>query len=172
MRKIMILGFSGCGKSTLARNLGDILGIAPTHMDSLFWLPGWQEETDENFRKKLADVLKRDSWIIEGSYRRIFWQERLRDADTVIFLDFNRFLCLYHVIKRRIIYNGKTRPDMGKDCCERLDLEFVRWVLFDGRKHRKNDLAALQGVKGKVYIFKHQHELKKFLSDISKGRIK
>ena len=45
---IGIIGHTGSGKSTLARNLGKILGITPTYMDSLHWLPGWGESDDEH----------------------------------------------------------------------------------------------------------------------------
>ena len=147
MDRIMITGFSGCGKSTLARRLGDILRIEPTHMDALHWLPGWKESSDEHKINLLSPVLKRDRWIVEGSYRRILWKERVDGADTIIFLDYNRFLCLWHVIKRRVQYAGKTRPDMGKGCNEKLDLEFIKWVLIDGRKKRKKVLKELSELK-------------------------
>ena len=113
MDKIMIIGFSGCGKSTLARRLGAALGIEPLHFDTIHWLPGWTESSDEYKTERVQKELEKDRWIIEGSYRRILWKERIDAADTIIFLDFNRFLCLYRVIKRRIMYAGKTRPDMG-----------------------------------------------------------
>ena len=45
MDKIMIFGFSGSGKSTLEGKLGGLLGIEPTHMDKLHWLPGGGELT-------------------------------------------------------------------------------------------------------------------------------
>ena len=170
MDKIMIIGFSGCGKSTLARQLGEKLDIEPTHFDAIHWLPGWVESTDEYKTERIRSVLERDRWIIEGSYRRILWRERAEGADTVIFLDFNRFLCLWRVIKRRIMYNGKTRPDMGEGCEEKLDLEFMKWVVWDGRKKRKENYEFLRFLKNEknkdVYIFRRPRELKKFLDSI------
>ena len=44
----MIIGFSGAGKSTLASDIADIIGVEPTYMDKLNWLPGWIEDTREN----------------------------------------------------------------------------------------------------------------------------
>ena len=172
MNRIMIIGFSGCGKSTLARRLGRILDIEPTHMDALHWLPNWVESTDEYKTECLLPILERERWIIEGSYRRILWRERADGADTVIFLDFNRFLCLWRVIKRRIIYNGKTRPDMGAGCPEKLDFEFLKWVLWDGRKKRKKNYEFLEFLKNEkhkdVYIFRRPKELESFLQSIEK----
>ena len=168
----MIIGFSGCGKSTLAQRLGTILGIEPTHMDALHWLPNWTESSDEHKIKLLTPVLDKERWIIEGSYRRILWHERIEAADTVIFLDYNRFLCLWRVIKRRIIYNNKTRPDMGKDCKEKLDAEFLRWVLLDGRKKRGKLYSELEKIKEtypnkKIYIFRRSRDAEKLLTHIN-----
>ena len=170
MDRIMILGFSGCGKSTLARRLGNILGIEPTHMDALHWLPGRKESSDEHKRNLLSPVLKKDRWIIEGSYRRILRKERISGADTIIFLDYNRFLCLWHVIKRRIIYAGKTRPDMGEGCTERLDAEFIKWVVADGRKKRKRVLDELTQLRRQkdVYIFRSMRKTEKFVKEIER----
>ena len=172
MERIMILGFSGCGKSTLARRLGNILGIEPTHMDALHWLPGWKESTDKHKTDLLRPVLERGRWIIEGSYRRILWKERVEGADTVIFLDYNRFLCLYHVIKRRIEYSGRTRPDMGEGCPEKLDAEFIKWVLIDGRRKRKKMLGELNTLRAdtdkRIYIFRGMRETENFVKEIER----
>lgn len=167
----MIIGFSGSGKSTLARNLGKILGITPTYMDSLHWLPGWVESDDEHKINLLTPVLQKDSWIIDGSYRKILWQERLKKADTVIMLDVNRFTCLKNAFLRSIKYRGKTRPDMGKGCDEKFDLEFARWVFIDGRKKRNKHLETVNLAKeqGKeTYIFKNRRQVNKWLNSLRK----
>lgn len=170
MDKIMILGFSGGGKSTLARRMGEILGIEPTHFDRLHWLPNWVESTVEYKKEKLKPVLERERWIIEGNYRKIFWQERLKLADTVIFIDVNRFTCLYQAWKRSRVYRGKTRPDMGVGCTEKFDFKFAKWVFFDGRKKRKKNLELMKMLEadGKdTYILKNRKAINKFLEGLS-----
>lgn len=175
--KIMIIGFSGAGKSTLAKDIGNITGIEPTYMDTLHWLPGWIEDTQENKCKKLLEILKRDNWIIDGSYRQTLYKERIELADMIIFLDFNRFLCLKRAIKRRIMYNRKSRPDMTEGCKEKLDFEFFKWVVFDGRKKRPavyHELDAIKHMYGntkKIYIFHRPKQVKVFLNELSKGMI-
>ena len=168
MDKIAILGNSGSGKSTLAKNLGEILGIEPTHFDALHWLPGWVESSNEHKCEAIAEVLKRDRWIIDGNYRRVLWEERMRDADTVIMLDVNRFKCFYQAFKRSCIYKGKTRPDMGEGCTEKFDLEFAKWILTGG-KRRKRNLEFMKFIKEsgkKTYIFKNNREINKFLEGL------
>lgn len=165
----MIFGFSGGGKSTLAVRLGEILGTEPTHLDRLHWLPGWAENTAENKKKKLAPVLERKKWIIDGNYRGLFWQERLQKADVVIFIDVNRFTCLYRAWRRSRMYKGKTRPDMGDGCMEKFDLEFIRWILLDGRRKRKANLELMKQLadEGKdTYIFKNSRDINNFLKGL------
>lgn len=169
MQKIMIFGFSGGGKSTLARKLGDMLGIEPTHMDKLHWLPGWVENTAENQNIALSGVLLRDKWIIDGNYGGTLWKERLADADTVIFIDVNRFTCFYQAWKRSRIYKGKARPDMGEGCVEKFDFEFAKWILIDGRKKRKKRLELMEMLKndGKdTYILRSRKDIDNFMKGL------
>lgn len=171
MNRIMIFGFSGGGKSTLARKMGEILGIEPTHFDAIHWLPNWVESTREYKREVIKPILERDRWIIDGNYRHIYWQERLELADTVIFIDVNRFTCMYQAWKRSRIYKGKTRPDMGEGCTEKFDLEFAKWVFFKGRKKRRDYLETMKMLKdtGKdTYILKGKKDINKFLKGLSK----
>ncbi len=170
MNRIMIIGFCGAGKSTLARKMGGKLGIEPTYMDALHWLPDWTESTREHKINLLAPVLERERWIVEGSYRKVLYQERLDKADTIIFLDINRFLCLWRVIKRRIMYHGKTRPDMGKDCPERLNAEFLRWVVWGCRLKRGKVYEELDAVRKnypdkRIYIFRRPKQAEEFLNN-------
>ena len=64
---------------------------------------------------------------------------RMQAADTIIFLDLPRRVCLYRILKRTLKYYGKSRPDMTEGCNERLDLEFIGWVW--NYKHRSRKRA-------------------------------
>jgi len=57
LRRVVILGCSGAGKSTFARALGAKLEAPVTHLDALFWRPGWVEPEPEAFRSAVATVL-------------------------------------------------------------------------------------------------------------------
>ncbi|WP_053217069.1 DNA topology modulation protein [Virgibacillus senegalensis] len=127
MKKIAIIGSGGAGKSTLARELGNILQLPVYHLDAYFWKPGWQPINKKELQKLQEEITQQDAWIIDGNYGSTM-ELRLKAADTVIFLDYSTLRCLYGIVKRRIQYQGKTRPDMGEDCREKLDLEFFLWV--------------------------------------------
>jgi|GEM_PF-3408487 len=49
-------------------------------------------------------------------------------ADTVIWLDFNRYLRITRIFRRYLQYRGKNRPDMAVGCPERFNLEFLKYV--------------------------------------------
>ncbi|MCH5185308.1 MAG: DNA topology modulation protein FlaR [Oscillospiraceae bacterium] len=170
-RRIVIFGFSGSGKSTLADILGEKYGIDPTHLDSIHWLPGWKELPKEKMKRRVKEIIKKDKWIIEGNYSSAYMEERIKRADTVIFMELNRFICLYRVIKRYFKYRGKTRPDMGNGCPEKLDLEFIKWVLIDGRRNKFKFYKMLGDIniaEKNVYVMKSPGDVKRYLKIIQK----
>lgn len=127
MKRIMLIGSGGAGKSTLARRLGENLHIEVIHLDTLMWRPGWQfvEKVEQiQIQRKLV---QKDEWIIDGNYSSTF-DIRLDRADTIIFLNYSRYLCLYRALKRMVHYRNKTRPDMVEGNDERLDVNFLKWI--------------------------------------------
>ena len=52
MKKIVIPGNSGAGKTTLALQLQQKLNLPLYHLEQLWWLPGWKEDTRENTAKQ------------------------------------------------------------------------------------------------------------------------
>ena len=127
MNKIMIIGSGGAGKSTLARKLGEKLNIEVFHLDSLLWRPNWEMVSREEQREIQNDLIKKEQWIIDGNYGGTM-DVRLEAADTIIFMDFPRVICLYRAVKRYFQYRGKSRPDMVEGNDERLDWNFLKWI--------------------------------------------
>ncbi len=127
MNRIAVIGPSGAGKSTLARQLGQILGIEVTHLDAIFWHTGWVQTPRSEWQEIQRHMVESPRWIIDGNYGSTL-DIRMARADTVVFLDFSRRYTVPRVIRRRIQYSGKTRPDLAPGCPEKLDWEFIRWV--------------------------------------------
>lgn len=65
------------------------------------------------------NLVRQDSWIIDGNYKGTL-DIRVAAADTIVFLDRSRFVCIYQVFKRLLQYRGTSRPDMQDDCPEKL----------------------------------------------------
>lgn len=168
MQRINIIGNCGSGKSTLARQLGDVTGIDVIHLDVLSWLPGWVERSEEAFKESLKAVVARDSWIIEGNYSRT-WPIRMPPADTVIWLDVPVYRCVYRILKRRIMYAGKSRPDMAEGCREKIDLEFIRWTMSYPKRQGDVRQRVAQHNKDAAFIrIGNQKELLDLLENAKK----
>ena len=113
MQRIMIIGCGGAGKSTLAKKLGERTGLPVVHLDQIWWSPGnWEHLSKEEFDARLAAEVEKECWIIDGNFNRTL-DIRLERADTVIYLDFPRWLCLRGWIGRVIRNWGHAREDMA-----------------------------------------------------------
>lgn len=168
MQKILIIGSGGAGKSTLARELGRILNIDIIHLDSFYWQPGWVETAKDEWQMIIQDIIKRESWIMDGNYTNTL-DLRLPVADTVIFLDFPRLLCLLRVIQRRWQYAGTSRPDMASGCPERLNWEFLKYIWSYPVTRRPKILEKLSQLEPhqQVFILRNSQEVREFLQKIA-----
>ena len=161
MQRVAIIGSCGAGKSTLARKLGEKLALPVIHLDAYYWQKGWQECDRHKWEKIQQNLIKGDRWIIDGNYDSSM-DIRLSAADTIIWLDFNRYLCLWRVLKRYLRYSGRTRPDMAAECPERLNWEFIKYVWNFPKLHRFriiNKLGKYQTSKQIIILQKHQQVL-------------
>ncbi|MGX8698840.1 MAG: Topology modulation protein [bacterium] len=160
--KIMILGYSGAGKSTLARRLGEKLSLPVLHLDTVYWAPGWTERGAEEQQSMVERFLDSHSgWIIEGTYRKLFFERRFAEADRVYLLLLNRWLCLSRVLRRWRRYRGRERPDRAAGCPEKIDAEFLLWVLWKGRGKKKEKwfLSLREKAPEKVTVLRRQKDL-------------
>ena len=170
--KIAIVGYSGGGKSTLAKFLSKKMHAPVLYLDTVHWLPGWQERP----RAETLDIVEKflnenDAWVIDGSYGKVHYQRRMDEADKIIFLNFNRFTCLRRAFKRRKEYKGKNRFSMTEGCEERISWEFFWWLLWEGRtKKRREKFTLLQEkYQDKMLVLKNQRQLNKFMREIEEG---
>lgn len=167
MKRMALIGSGGSGKSTLARELGKKLNIEVFHLDALLWKPNWQPTSKEEQRKIQMELVKKDEWIIDGNYNGTM-DIRLREADTIIFLDFSRVLCTYRALKRMIQYRNRRRPDMAEGVKERFDLNFVKWIWNYPKNVRPVVLKRFEELPNDkvVIILKSPKEARNFLDGL------
>lgn len=167
--KIAIIGYSGSGKSTLARILGEKYGAEVLHLDTVQFLSGWEARPSVEQQKIVKDFLDtHDSWVIDGNYSKNSFDRRMEEADEIIALMFSPISCLYRVSQRYKKYKNTSRPDMANGCNEKLDFEFVKWVLHKGRnkKTRKKFAEIISKYDGKVAVLKNQKQTDAYLKKI------
>ena len=102
INKILIIGNSGSGKSTLAKELNDELNLGYYEIDSYRWNKDWSRVSEDIFENKLTDLTKNKAWIIEDG-SKISIEKFKNDADIIIWLKINVFVCLIRLIKRSLL---------------------------------------------------------------------
>jgi len=168
--KIAVIGYSGSGKSTLTATLGRYYHLPVLHLDCVQFLPGWQIRSAEEKLAMVRDFLdSNDSWVIDGTYSRLYFDERMADADQIVFLNFPRLACLCRAFRRYLHYRGKSRASIAAGCDEKFDLEFAWWILYKGRTRKQKQLFAdvVHKYSGKTTVIRNQRQLDRFTQNIT-----
>ncbi|HEU4833669.1 MAG TPA: DNA topology modulation protein [Pyrinomonadaceae bacterium] len=170
MRRVLVIGSGGSGKSTVAAKLGELLNLEVNHLDKFYWSPGWVEPARDEWIKTITELMDRDSWIMDGNYSGTL-ELRMQKADTIVFLDLPRVLCLWRIVKRFFLYRNGKRPDMAEGCREQLNLEFVEWVWNYPRRSRPKVIKLLQAhADGKqIFRLRSRSDVKRFLSQFEEN---
>ncbi len=166
--KSAILGFSGSGKSTLAKYIAEKENTPLLYLDTVQFTTGWQVRDIDKQKRIVSDFMKNESWVIDGNYSKLYRDERIAQADRIIILRLGRWSCLFRVIKRYFTYRNKTRESMTKGCNEKIDLEFIKWILKDGRSraHREFLDKTAENYPDKTTVIRNQRELGKYYKSI------
>ena len=148
LSRVIVIGTSSTGKTTFARELAGRLDLDHTDLDSLFWLPGWKERDDEDFRARVAAWARRECWVVDGNYSRVrdlLWTR----ATAVIWLDYPFLLVLWRSLKRTVrraitgeeICNG-NRESFRKSFLSRDSI--LLWVIQTHAKNRERYAAVYE----------------------------
>ena len=79
-------------------------------------------------------------------------------------MNFNRLTCLRRVLRRYRKNRGRARASMAEGCNEKIDAEFIRWVLWGSRtrRARRRNAAVAREYAAKTTILRNQRELNAF----------
>ncbi|MBZ9687389.1 AAA family ATPase [Clostridium estertheticum] len=165
-KKIMIIGCCGSGKSTLAKQLAHCVDLPLIHLDREYYKPNWEKPTKNEWEEKVQSLISKIEWIMDGNYYNTL-NMRMEQADTVIFLDINKFSCAFRVIQRACFSKESMRSDMGHGCHERFDMDFFRFVWNFDRTMRPRIYALLKNYSQlNIIVLKSSRDIKKFISEL------
>ena len=168
MNRVAVIGSGGAGKSTFARELGAKTGIPVIHLDALFWGPGWAPMPKPQWTELERGLIAGERWIMDGNYGST-QKLRLPRADTVVFLDIPRLVCVWAVIRRWATYRRRGRPDMRPENNDKLELEFLRWIWTYPSLKRPEVLARLAALppSTRVVRLRSRREIRQFLEGVA-----
>jgi adenylate kinase family enzyme len=167
MQRVLVIGISGAGKSTFTRVLAGKTGLPVIHLDCDFWLPGWKVTPREEWRCKVAKLVEREAWIMDGNFGASL-DLRLPRADTVMWFDYPRHLCLLRAVWRVLTTYGKVRADLAPGCPEKFDWEFLRFIWNFNAKSRPQIVSMLaeHGRHLQPVVFRRDRDVARFLDGL------
>ena len=162
---IIIIGSAGSGKSYLAKKIAEITEYPLIHLDNEFWNPGWVKTPREEWIEKQREMISTEKWIIDGNYNSTL-ELRIEASDLVIFLDINRFVCMYGAIKR----HGKKRSDLPDYCNEKFDKEFIdflKWIWSFSKTSKPKIMELHNKYEEKQFVvIKSRRKVNKLIEEI------
>ena len=173
--RMVILGTTGSGKTTLAQQLSQRLGIPFVELDAIRHGPNWAETPDDIFRRRVADSLRGDGWIVDGNYsvaRDLIWPR----ATTLIWLDYS-FPLVFWRLFRRTLTRGIMRTRLWNDNREDLWRHFLTrdslfiWALKTHWSRRESiaaDVSSPEYSHMNVLRFRSARETRQWLERIKR----
>ena len=165
MDRILIIGLQGAGKSTFANKLGKKLNREVIHLDKFYYPNGWvHTETREEWRATVTELANKERWIMDGNYHSTL-DIRMPRADVIIFLDFNKLLCLYRIFKRVAVIKGQPF-DKSHGNKEKVTWNLIMKIV-KFRKQKTLQKIEMYTDSKKIYILKNSKEVEYLLNQIS-----
>lgn len=167
MKKVIVIGSPGAGKSTFSRKLHQKTELTLYHLDMIWHRPDKTHISREEFDARLEEILRTDSWIIDGNYGRTM-ERRMVACDTIFLLDYPLETCLAGA-EGRVGNKQEDMPWME----EKLDEEFRQFILNFPTKELPEIYRLLEryGDGRQVIILRSRQEAEDFLTRRIDGRI-
>ncbi len=163
--KIHIIGCSGSGKTYLAKRLSEKYNIPRFDLDDIQW-----DDTTGGYGVKmpidkrnalLEEILKNESWIIEGVYYAWVGQG-FKDADIIYLLDMPEFLYKWRIILRFI--KRKVGIEKGKKETLKSFVTLLKWTDTFQNKNLKEIKKILENYEEKVVLLSNKRDVSKIIN--------
>jgi len=165
----MVIGCAGAGKSTVARRVARAVALPLIELDFLYWRPGWIETPMPEFRDAVARLADGPAWIVDGNYDTTY-DLLMPLADTIVWLDFARWICMYGVLTRIVCGYGRTRDGLPEGCPERFDAEFLKFVWNFHTLYRPRIVEGLEKFAGhaRLHRLESRKDSERFMTTVER----
>ena len=126
----------------------------------MFWNDDRTTVTKELFIERLKKVMRNSKWIIDGNYGSTM-EMRIKECDTVFFLDYPTNVCIEGIKSRK----GQPRSDMPWIENGNTDEDFIDFIIKYNSESRPEVISLLEKYSTKnIIIFKTRTEAEEYLS--------
>jgi adenylate kinase family enzyme len=122
----------------MAKGLATELALPHIELDALNWEAGWRDLSQTNpdeFVRRVTAAIAADAWVLDGNYgivRDLVWCR----ATHLIWLDYDRPIIMYRVIRRSLVRAVLLRTEMWAGCQDQkifmTQISVIRAVLAEG----------------------------------------
>jgi adenylate kinase family enzyme len=166
MKRIAIVGNAAGEKSTLAVRLAAALGVPRHALDDIQWNAGWSPAPPDAYARDHGELVRGDTWIIDGLGNMASVEERLAAADTVVFVDLALWRHYWWAFKRQVKSLFRRDPYVPEGC----SLPSATWPLMTmmwdiDKKRRPKLVEAIDrlGAAKSVYRLRSPADIEAFL---------
>ena len=164
-KKIVVVGVSASGKSTFARAIQKRTGLPLTHMDTIWWKPGWIEVGEEDASKQLEAITLGPEWLIEGYIPKTVRPIVFERADSILYLDYPPIVATMRYLKRWWKHRKNPRPEL-EGSPESFDFKYMKLIWRKGEAISLNKFLKLVENQEKIITFTSPKKAKAFLKKI------
>lgn len=164
--RILVVGCSGGGKTTLSLKISKRRNLDYVSIDrDVRWLPGWNAREKDAQRALISNLVRKDSWVMDGSGASSF-DLRLPRTNLVLWVRVPRSKALQGLALRVLRNFGSVREAMPEGCPEKLpNREFLSYVWNFEKKHAPLFVEQIDryGPKIPVAILKSHSDINELL---------
>jgi len=169
--KVAVFGKPGGGKSTLSQQIASVTNLPLHQLDLIQFVEGGAKIPDEVFVKHHAEILAYPRWVIDGFGTPRSFEDLLRAADVLVYVERATIVHYWWVTKRFILspfskpLGWPARSPMLRSTISSyrfLSLSYKFWTPAFRAK-----LLALQPGK-RVFIVKRQSDVRAILNELKR----
>jgi adenylate kinase family enzyme len=177
MKRVAVFGNAGGGKSTLARRLSEVTNLPLYAVDAIQFRAGGGAVPHDEYLGAHAELMHRDTWIIDGFGCVASAWERFSAADTLVYVDLPLFIHYLWVTKRLIkglVVNPEGWPESSPMWRSTMAGYRVIPLCHRDLTPRYRQLVAEAAAAKRVHHLKSPREMRAFLESINqeyRGRL-
>ena len=164
----------------MARRIATTLGVPLLELDALQHRPDWEPAPLEEFRSEISEFIDRceqngSGFVLDGNYRQHAGDIIDANVDTVVWLDYPRWLITSRIVRRtagrilarRELWNG-NRETLRLVLSRDPQQSIIAWSWTNFAAYRDRYTQAAAGSDGPAYVRLHTpREARRWLRELS-----